>query len=152
MPEADFKKNQLLIDAVIRNIEIVWEANNRISPHDQAQLPERLQAVAREFNEAINKGKLRETRKVAERSHQIVWQAIKELESSLTPNRHCLMMPWHCSWTFDGGNAQRSRLVTDPASVAATRRKGGPLGNMELVRGGRSASLGEGSGRSGPSP
>jgi hypothetical protein len=46
------------------------------------QLRERLQAVAREYNEAIEKGKAREARKVAERSHDTVWQAIKEIESA----------------------------------------------------------------------
>ncbi|CAB3772657.1 HepT-like ribonuclease domain-containing protein [Paraburkholderia humisilvae] len=36
MPEEDFKKNQLLIDAVIRNIEVVGEASNRIYKHHRA--------------------------------------------------------------------------------------------------------------------
>jgi len=34
--ESDFKKNQLLIDAVSRNIEIVCEASNRIYKHHRA--------------------------------------------------------------------------------------------------------------------
>ncbi|MBP0596265.1 hypothetical protein J8I87_43100 [Paraburkholderia sp. LEh10] len=43
---------------------------------------EHLQAVAKEYNDAIDKGKVRELRKLAERSHDIVWQAIKEIEST----------------------------------------------------------------------
>ncbi|TAM51217.1 MAG: hypothetical protein EPN57_18360 [Paraburkholderia sp.] len=57
------------------------------APHTHAQLRARLHVVARELNDAIDKGKLREIRKVVDRSHEIVWQAIKELESSPTPNQ-----------------------------------------------------------------
>ncbi|WP_429322583.1 hypothetical protein [Paraburkholderia sp. GAS448] len=45
------------------------------------ELRERLQAVAREYNEAIAKGKKREAHEVANRSHGIVWDAIKEINS-----------------------------------------------------------------------
>ncbi|MEM5440435.1 hypothetical protein [Paraburkholderia diazotrophica] len=36
----------------------------------------------RNNDDAIDKGKVRELRKVVERSHDIVWQAIKEIESA----------------------------------------------------------------------
>ena len=51
---------------------------------------EHLQAVAKEYNDAIDQGKVRELRKVAERSHDIVWQAIKEIESAPVTDQQLL--------------------------------------------------------------
>lgn len=72
-PKADFKKNQLLIDAVIRNIEIVGEASNRIYKHH------------REFREAHPEVEWRgsyEMRNVIAHDYfkvdlDVVWEAIK---------------------------------------------------------------------------
>lgn len=73
MPKADFKKSQLLIDAVIRNIEIVGEASNRIYKHH------------REFREAHPEVEWRgsyEMRNVVAHDYfkvdlDVVWEAVK---------------------------------------------------------------------------
>ncbi|WP_257806837.1 hypothetical protein [Burkholderia glumae] len=46
------------------------------------ELRERLNAVAKEYNEAIDKGKKRAAHEVAKRTHDAVCSAIKEIESS----------------------------------------------------------------------
>ncbi|RXV64401.1 hypothetical protein D1006_39185 [Burkholderia stabilis] len=57
---------------------------------EQMQIRERLQAVAKEYNEAIDKGKVRELRKVAERSHDTVLREIKEIESAPVTDQQLL--------------------------------------------------------------
>ncbi|MEM5388342.1 hypothetical protein VSR68_32960 [Paraburkholderia phymatum] len=54
------------------------------------EIREQLLALAKEYNEAVATGKVRATRKVVERSHQVVFEAINKIASEPTVDQQLL--------------------------------------------------------------
>jgi uncharacterized protein with HEPN domain len=101
----DFGKNQLLIDAVIRNIEIVGEASNRIYKHHQ------------EFRDAHPEVEWRgsyEMRNVVAHDYfkvdvNVVWDTIKNHLPAMRQTVQALLSELHCD-EDERPSAPRSRM------------------------------------------
>ncbi|MEX3959654.1 DUF86 domain-containing protein [Trinickia sp. EG282A] len=107
MAEAEFKENQLLIDAVIRNIEIIGEASNRIYKHH------------REFREAHPEVEWRgsyEMRNVVAHDYfkvdlDVVWEAVKNYLPAMKQTVRALLLDFDESDDDDDDRADRPAVL-----------------------------------------